>query len=278
MLRNTWIIIDKEPVQGQKRTSNYTIIPVDPELGVYDGDGNADEWSLCIPSVRNLDIGTHTDDELTPLNELYRGRTTDIAIVESTQINTHKFNSIRISVFGRIFGEIYFLMDPKHPSLNIKRGDYIMLHRTYDDSNIRKVYNEEDDDDDEDECPKQCSQLVGIPIFHPLYNLTTKQTSSYFERVQEDVLDDCCKMVVLSKTPTENTNYDIRKHLLINSRKFGRHISYFAEESAPEFRAEPGDKILLEKYWDKNTGRYEYRILSNLTVDSMRNKFLLNTK
>lgn len=283
MLRNNWVIIDKDPIRGVTGCFRYTIMPVDAESGsCLDEDDEA--YSECIDSKRNLDIGTYTDDELTPLQELYNSRkaNTDIATLEYTQINIGTMDAVRVAVFGRRFGELYFLMDPEHMPLKMQRGNHIMIERTYDASNIREIpepyaEDDEDDEDEEDEDIKKRPPVVGVPIFHPLYNITTRQKSRYFTSMGE-MPEDWDNVVVLDKSPTERTNYNIHKYLLVYSRKFKRHISFLVEEYTPEFRSKAGDKILLEKYWNKNTGRHEYRILSNLTIDSMRNKFLLNTK
>ncbi len=279
MIRNNWIITDKDSIRGVKGFFRYTIMPVDAESdSCLDEDDQA--YSECINSKRNLAIGTYTNDELTPLQELYnlRKANTDIATIEYTQINIHTMDAVRLAVFGRQFGEFYFLMDPEHMPLKIRRGDHIMIERTYDTSNIREIHDPCDEDDDEDdETPTERPPVVGVPIFHPLYNITTKQKSKYFVSMEE-MPEDWDNVVVLDKSPTESMNYNICKYLLIHSRKFRRHISFCVEEYTPEFRAKAGDKILLEKYWNKNTERNEYRILSNLTIDSMRNKFLINTK
>lgn len=276
MLRNSWVITDKEPILGKRGHFNYTILPVDGTSGAYDEDGDAEMWGQCIQSIQNLDVGTHTNDELTPLHEIYEAYNTDIATVEFTRIDLQQFDAVRLYLFGRRFGEFYFLMDPEHQVFKIKRGDYLMIQRTYDCSNICEI-RDDDYDDDDDEDVQDRPPVVGIPLFHPLYNITTKQKSKYYATA--DIKDeDCDKVVVLGKTPKEDSKRDLSKLLFINSRKFGRHICCCFDEYEPEFRTRTGDKVLLQKYRSRNTGRYEYRILSNLTIDSMRNKFLLNTK
>ena len=151
-----------------------------------------------------------------------------------------------------------------------------MVQRAYDSSNIREIRDDDDDDDDYEDAQDR-PPVVGIPFFHPIYNITTKQKSKYYATA--DIKDeDCDKVVVLGKSPKEDSKRDLSKLLFINSRKFGRHVCCSVDEYDPDFRTKAGDKVLLQKYWDRNSGHYEYRILSNLTIWAMRNKFLLNTK
>jgi len=287
MLKNRWIITKKFPVSKCPGRFNYVIIPVDG----CDDKEEYDVWTKTIFSKRNLAIGTYTDDELNPVEECYRYLNTDIATVDYTA--TTKVENpctIKFSVFGYRFGEFPVLIDNQDMPFKIKRGDNILVQRRYDMTDF--VWPQEDDDDEEDEYSdpilqdilgtrqemQRCQdpeELVG-PYFRVLYNLTTKRKSKSFPKTKrtksKSNFGDCDKVVVTGITPI-TMDYDVQKHILIESPKFGL-ISCVADEFQPEFLAEEHDKVLVEQYFDANIGEILYRIRANKTLDNMRTQLL----
>lgn len=285
MLKNRWIITKKISVANCPGRFNYTIVPVD-------GWADKDDYELYdkdILSKRNLDIGTYTDDELNPVYEHYKYLNTDIATVESTTVQVYKPGMTRLNVFGDRFGEFSFLVDDQGIPFRIERGDNILVQRKYDVADF--VWPQEpDDDDDEYSDPllqdimgtrremQRCQEpeeLVG-PYFHILYNVTTKRKAKSFPKTKKthskSNFGDCDRVVVLGVSPT-CLEYDMQKHLIIHSNKFGL-ISCLTDEYQSEFHAYTQDKLLIQQYYDYNAGEIAYRILANKTIDDMRSLML----
>ncbi|MBR6363666.1 MAG: hypothetical protein IKS08_01095 [Alphaproteobacteria bacterium] len=287
MFKNRWIITKKFPVANRPRFFNYTIVSVDE----YDAKEEYDIWTKCILSKRNLPIGTYTDDDLEPLENRYKYLNTDIATVEYTT-TTKVVNpyATKISVFGQRFGEFPVIIDKQGMPFNIKRGDNILVQRRYDMADF--VWPQESDDDDDDEYSDPILQdilgtrqemqrrhepeeLVG-PYFRVLYNLTTKRKAKSFPKTKKTKsksnFGDCDMVVVTGITPI-TMDYDVQKHIFINSHKFGV-ISCLVDEYQSEFLSEEQDQILIEQYLDKNIGEILYRIRANKTLDNMRAQLL----
>ncbi|MBO4745523.1 MAG: hypothetical protein J5613_00430, partial [Alphaproteobacteria bacterium] len=142
MLKDKWIITKKVPIKKAPGNFDYTIIPADTCCGC---DGDYEMWCEHVYSKQNLDIGTYTNDELTPLQEYYRYHNIDIATVECIAPSASTPGLKRWNFFGRRFGEFSFLMDAQKAPFKVKRGNQIVVQRTYDDS---CYYDDYDDDDD----------------------------------------------------------------------------------------------------------------------------------
>ncbi len=281
MFKDKWIITKKIPVKNAPGSFNYTIVPIDT-YGA--GEGDYEMWCEKIYSKQNLDMGTCTNEELTPLQEYYRYRNIDIATVECVTLNAFTPGVKRWHFFGRRFGEFSFLMDAKEAPFKVKRGNQLVIQRTYDtsymdtDEDEEDYYDDYDDDDEDDEYTRP--EIVGIPTFRPIYNITTKRKTAYFpnpvREKSKSNFGDCDKAIVLGITPT-NLDCDMQKHMVVNSKKFGM-ISCMADEYSPEFQIEAGDKLLIEQYFDRNLREIAYKILSNKTIDDMRKDFLVKRK
>ena len=280
MLKNRWIVTKKTNLANCPGRFNYTIVPVDGCSDMEDYEA----WDKCIRSKRNLDIGTYTDDELNPVYEHYKYMNTDIATVKSTSVHICKPGMTRLSAFGNRFGEFSFLIDDKSIPFKITRGDNILVQRKYDIADF--VWPQEDDEDEKCTDPvlqdimgtrtemQRCQnpeELVG-PYFHILYNMTTKRKAKSFPKTKrthaKSNFGDCDRVVVLGISPT-CLEYDTQKHLFIKSDKFG-FISYLADEYQSEFQAYTNDEVIIQQYYDFNTGEIAYRILANKTIDDMR--------
>lgn len=284
MLKNRWVVTKKNNVANCPGIFNYTIVPVD-------GWADREDYELydkCILSKRKLNIGTYTDDELNPVYEHYKYLNTDIATVESTTVQVYKPGMTRLNVFGNRFGEFSFLVDDQGIPFRIERGDNILVQRRYDMADF--VWPQDPDADEKYSDPvlqdimetraemQRCQEpeeLVG-PYFHILYNVTTKRKAKCFPKTKcthaKSNFGDCDRVVVLGISPT-CLEYDMQKHLFIKSDKFG-FISCLADEYASEFQAYTKDKLVIQQYYDFNTGEIAYRILANKTIDDMRSMML----
>lgn len=242
MLKNKWIITKKFPDKSTPDISVYKIVPVDTDFAEESGG-----YSKSIRSKRQFEVGTYTDDELNPVTEQYQNKQTDVAVVEMTNKPVHGSDIVQVSLLGRRFGEFTLLFNAKDIPITMSRGDSVLIRREYIDFDNES------------------------PLFNILYNMTTKRKARYFPKSKHAFGD--CDMAVITGLDTidmiENTN----KHVLAFSDKFG-YISFMISETDPEFLTRFSDQILIEQYHDRNIDQIAYRMLSNLSIDSMRNVFL----
>lgn len=242
MIKNKWIITNKFPDKSIPGMSVYKIVPVDTDFAEESA-----EYSKCIRSKRKFDVGTYTDDELNPVAEQYRNRQTDIAIIEMTNKPTHNTDIIQLSLLGRRFGEFTLLFGAQDIPITMTRGDSVLVRREYVDFDNKS------------------------PLFHILYNVTLKRKARCFPK-SKHAFGDCDTAIITGLDyidMIDNTN----KHVLAFSEKFG-YISFMISEIEPEFPVCTNDRILIERYNDRNIDQTAYRILSNISIDGMRNAFL----
>lgn len=242
MLKNKWIITKKFPDKSMPDMSVYKIVPVDTDFAEESAG-----YSKCIRSKRKFDVGTYTDDELNPVAEQYRNKQTDVAVVEMTNKPIHDSDIVQVSLLGRRFGEFTLLFGAQDIPITMSRGDSVLVRREYIDFDKES------------------------PLFNILYNMTIKCKARHFPKSKHAFGD--CDMAVITGIDTidmiENTN----KHVLAFSDKFG-YISFMISETEPEFLTRISDRILIERYHDHNIDQIAYRILSNISIDGMRNAFL----
>lgn len=242
MIKNKWIITNKFPDKSIPGMSVYKIVPVDTDFAEESAG-----YSKSIRSKRKFDVGTYTDDELNPVAEQYRNKQTDIAIIEMTNKPTHNTDIIQLSLLGRRFGEFTLLFGAKDIPTTMTRGDSVLVRREYIDF------------DNKD------------PLFNILYNVTMKRKARCFPKSKRAFGD--CDTAIVTGIDTIDMIENTTKHALAFSDKFG-YISFMISETEPEFLTRISDRILIERYHDHNIDQIAYRMLSNLSIDSMRNAFL----
>ena len=246
MLHNKWIITDKFYDAYTAGAYWYGIMPVDLNQGDVIETRNKYIWSK-----QDIGIGTYTDNELNPAWHRFGNLRFDTAVIEMASNRVSNTIIKQLAVFGRRFGEFNLLIDTSQAPFRIVRGDTILLRRGYTDF------------------------ANGIPMFNILYNMTTRTKSPYFPKSKHD-FGDCDKVVVVGIDSIDPI-FDTQKHLLAYSTKFG-YISFLFEEGTPEFATRENDRVLIEKYYDKNIGRDSYSILSNVNIDKMRTEFLIKRR
>ena len=242
MIKNKWIITNKFPDKSAPGISYYKIIPVDTDFAEESAG-----YCKCIRSKRKFDVGTYTDDELNPFIEQYQNKQTDVAVVEMTNKPNHNTDIVQVSLLGRRFGEFILLFGTQDVPITITRGDTVLVHREYMDF------------DNED------------PLFHIIYNLTSKRKARCFPKSKHAFGD--CDTAIITGLDSIDMISNTKKHVLAFSKKFG-YISFMVSENEPDFSVRTNDQILVERYQDRNIDQTAYRILSNIDIDNMRNAFL----
>lgn len=256
-----WIITYKIPDKDTRGLSCYEIAPVDIDLDTDYEPAISQIWSK-----RDFNIGLYTDDELNPITEKQRKFSTDIANIEWTHYivpegRTKKL--YQIAVFGRNFGEICLHIEPELVPFKMKRGDIILLQHE-----IIRPENEEDDDEDTDVTYKES------PLYHFLYNFNTQQKNNSAGLItQEYDSYERDKVVVISIDTLDVINYSL-KYLSVYSEKFKKHLGFMASETDAMFLSKENDRVLIQRYLDKNARKYAYKFLSNTTIDDIRTKFV----
>lgn len=240
MIKNKWIITNKFPDKSTPGMSYYKIVPVDTDF-------TSESDSKYIRSKRKFDIGTYTDDELNPFSEQYINKDTDAAIVEMVNNPIRNTDVVQVSLLGRRFGEFTLLMGKSDVPITMARGNSVLVRREYIDFDNES------------------------PLYRIIYNVTLKRKSRCFPK-SKHAFGDCDKAVITGIDSIDSMS-DTNKHMLAFSKKFG-YISFMISETEPEFPTRTNDSILIERYHDRNNDQTAYRILSNISIDSMRNAFL----
>lgn len=283
MLKNRWIIVKKDKTKSHNAMRfNYTIMPVD-------GWADDKEYTVLtknILSKQDLDLGTYTDDELNSEYEHYEYLSTGIATVESTALIecNPSPDIIKLRAFGARFGEFSFMIYNKDMTFKVNRGDTILVRRIYNIIDLIRSHQEKEETYNTpalqetmelDEEKKQMTERIVGPCFRMLYNITTNRKASCFPKAKcthaKSNFGDCDKVVILGVSPID-LEYDMRKHILVHS-KFG-YTSLDVDELQSDFWDCIGDKLILQQYYDRNTGEISYRPLANQTIDNMRNYLL----
>lgn len=249
MLNNKWIVSNKE-ISDKKTAFLYTLLLMDCEKNTFKTD------KLHILSAKNLGIGDFVDCDLNPLNQQYNQEKSDIAIVQYSSVFdiTKNTNIKKISFFGAKTGCFDTYLDASDQEFPIRRGDTLSLFMFRNKNN-----------------PLNINKKPTYLTFKMMENITLNKKSPYFEAVYNNCSGVLENVITVGIGLAGTAKVSTKKNLFISSPKMGFASSIVSSQNVL-FSSRPGDELLIERRPRNNS----YEILRNLTMDNMRQNFLIN--